>query len=197
MYILKIKFLLVLSFISFISNVSISTAQANSYLVVHNAGMVILSSYYRAYFERLGLIGSDGNFISKIEQMKAVNYLQYLVTESENTEENLLLLNKILTGIPLKSPISQNFPITEEEKQLANSLIKSAISHWPAAGATEISGFRGNWLLRDGFLVETDTYWELTVDRRAYDILLNSSPFSFSIIKYPWMTKPLRVTWPH
>lgn len=71
------------------------------------------------------------------------------------------------------------------------------ISYWPAIGNTSVNGFRGNWLVRDGLLTELEDKWELTVEKRAYDVLIHQSPFSFSIIKLPWMEKPLHVTWPY
>ena len=60
-----------------------------------------------------------------------------------------------------------------------------------------IDGFRGNWLIRNGLLVETEDRWELKVEKVSYDILLNQSPFSFEIIKFPWMKKPIYVQWPY
>jgi hypothetical protein len=32
------------------------------------------------------------------------------------------------------------------------------------------------WLVRDGILQEFEAHWELTVDKRAYDILINQAP---------------------
>ena len=49
--------------------------------------------------------------------------------------------------------------------------------------------------MRNANLVEKNDFWELTVEKRAYDLLIHKSPFSFAIIKYPWMEKPLHVVW--
>ena len=87
--------------------------------------------------------------------------------------------------------------ISNQDQLLMIGLIEAAISHWTAIGRCSVDAFRGNWLIRDGILTEHEDKWELTVEKRVYDLLLNKSPFSFSIIKHPWMSKPLYVNWPY
>jgi len=71
------------------------------------------------------------------------------------------------------------------------------IQHWPAGGHASIDGFRGNWQMRDGLLTKNEERWKLETERRAYDILLSQAPFSFTLIKYGWMSKALQVSWPY
>lgn len=162
---------------------------------VNNAGIVLLNNYIMMLFERLNLV-SNHQFTSKENQIKAVQYLQYIVTGSHHTEEIFLSLNKVLCGLSLSDSIPDEIQIPEENKKLINGLIEAIISHWPSIGHCSIDGFRGNWLVRDGLLVELEERWDLTIQKRAYDILLNKAPFTFSIIKFPWMNKPLHVMWP-
>ncbi|MEO6520360.1 MAG: contractile injection system tape measure protein [Mucilaginibacter sp.] len=163
---------------------------------VHNAGCVLLSTYFPMLFERLGLMANH-SFLNEEAQQQAVHYLQYVVTGLSSTEESLLPLNKVLCGLPIAQPIIQGINISEEHIDLINGLINAAMGYWPAIGSSSVDGFRGNWLVRDGLLTEHGDKWELTVEKRAYDLLIHRSPFSFSIIKYPWMDKPLHVTWPY
>lgn len=163
---------------------------------VRNAGIVLLNDYIAMLFERLNLT-SERKFISNEHQVRAVQYLQYLITGMQETEEVYLPLNKVLCGLPLTDTVPDFINISDQEKQLINGLIQAAISHWPEIGDCSVDGFRGNWLVRDGILVELEDKWELTVERRAYDILINRSPFAFSIMKYHWMDKPLHVIWPY
>lgn len=165
-------------------------------IAVRNAGIVILNSYIVMLFERLGLV-KNNQFITPENQIDAVQYLQYVITGLSNTEETFLPLNKVLCGLPLTHAVPDEIEIPEETQSLIQGLIKAAISYWTAIGDCSIDGFRGNWLVRDGILVELADKWELTVDKRAYDILINKSPFAFSIIKHPWMEKPLHVIWPY
>jgi len=163
---------------------------------VRNAGIVLLNDYIAILFERLSLT-SERKFISNEHQVRAVQYLQYLITGMQETEEVYLPLNKVLCGLPLTDTVPDYIEISDQEKQLINGLIQAAISHWPEIGDCSVDGFRGNWLVRDGILVELEDKWELTVEKRAYDILINRSPFAFSIMKYHWMDKPLHVIWPY
>ncbi len=164
-------------------------------IAIPNAGIVLLNNYFLMLMDRLGVI-SDNKFKSEEDQQNAVHYFQYIVTGLTETEESLLVLNKILAGLSPDAPIKSSIDMTEDQKQLIDGLIQAAIGYWDAIGETSINGFRGNWLVREGILRETEERWELTVEKRAYDILLTRSPFSFSIIKLPWMPKPLHVTWP-
>jgi hypothetical protein len=161
---------------------------------VRNAGLVLINNYLAMLFVRLGLTNDQG-FIDTEAQLRAVHYLQYFVTGLTRTEEHLLPLNKILCGLALVQPVADGIIVTEEHKDLIEGLIKAMIGQWPVIGDSSVDGFRGNWLVRDGLLSEQEDRWELTVEKRAYDILLQRSPFSFSIIKYPWMDKPLHVNW--
>lgn len=164
-------------------------------ILIRNSGLVILNSFLPVYFERAGLI-KDKQFINEATANRAVHLSQYLVTGHTDTEEYLLPLNKLLCGLPQEYPITAT-ELTEEEKREGNSLIIAAIGYWPAVGIQSIDGFRGNWLVRDGLLAVEEDRYKLTVDKRAYDLLLNNSPFSFGIIKYPWMHNALYVTWPY
>jgi len=163
---------------------------------VPNAGMVLLDSYYPILFERLGLT-SNTKFVSKEAQLDAVHYLQYVVTGQTQTEEQLLALNKLCCGLSFEQPVKEGIQLSNENRQLIDGMIQSAISYWDAIGKTTVGGFRGNWLVREGVLTEEEDRWNLTVEKRPYDVLLEKSPFTFSIIKYPWMSKPLHVTWPY
>ena len=37
--------------------------------------------------------------------------------------------------------------------------------------------------------------WHLKVDQRGYDVILQTLPWSYGMIKLPWMLKPLIVEW--
>ncbi len=166
------------------------------FMPIRNAGLVILNVYFQMLFERLKLVESN-EFVSKEAQSKAVNYLQFVTTGLQETEESSLTLNKVLCGIEISEHVDGSIVMTPEEKSLIEGMIESSIHHWSSIGTTSVDGFRGNWLVRDGILREQEERWELTVEKRAYDILMHKSPFSFSIIKMPWMQKPLHVNWPY
>lgn len=165
-------------------------------IAVSNAGIVLLNSFIVMLFERLSLV-KDNNFTSIENQKNAVLYLQYVVTGVSETEDSYLALNKILCGLSVTDSVPAIIEISQEKEIIIVGLIKDAVSYWSAIGDCPVESFRGNWLIRDGMLTELEDKWELTVDKRAYDLLINKSPFAFSIIKYPWMHKPLHVIWPY
>ncbi|NQY07940.1 MAG: hypothetical protein HRT71_00285 [Flavobacteriales bacterium] len=165
-------------------------------IAVKNAGVVLLADYIKMLFDKLGLLSND-DFSDKKNQLKAIHYLQYVITGASSTDESLLPLNKVICGLHPGAPITAGIEITTEETELISGLINAVIGYWSAIGDTSIDGFRGNWLVRAGTLVEHEDNWELTVDKKPYDLLINKSPFAFSIIKYPWMKKALHVTWPY
>lgn len=162
---------------------------------VRNAGIVLINTYLPTLLTRLGLLIEQKKFANADAQLSAIHYLQYLVTGLDHTEESLLPFNKLLCGIPLSQPVKDCAGISAEQKALIDGLITAVIGHWPAIGKCSVDGFRGNWLVRDGLLKEKEKQWELTVEKRAYDLLIHKSPFSFSVIRYPWMEKPLFVNW--
>jgi hypothetical protein len=182
---------------------TITTAQASRLkrqvnlmpIPINNAGLVLLQGYIKPLFSRLELTENDV-FVSDSAQRRAVHYLQFLVTGDTQTPEHYLTLNKLLCGIALDTPLESSIDISDAEKELCHGLLSALIGYWPAAGSTSIDGFRGNWLVRDGSLADAKDHWDVTVERRAYDLLLARSPYSFSVIKLPWMEKAIYVTWP-
>ncbi|WEK71057.1 MAG: contractile injection system tape measure protein [Candidatus Chryseobacterium colombiense] len=173
-----------------------SKIDLNKGIIIRNAGIVILNNSFGMLFERLGL-SRENKFTSLENQSKAAQFLQYIATGVSITEDIDLPLDKVLCGLPISHSIPDTIEITAENEVIINSLMQSTISQWNTIGDSSLDGFRGNWLIRDGILTELSDKWELTINKRAYDILINKSPFSFSIIKYPWMKKPLHVTWPY
>ncbi|MFZ6770095.1 contractile injection system tape measure protein [Undibacterium sp. Di26W] len=166
----------------------------NTTFNVNNSGLVLLQSYIPLFFSRLHLTVDD-RFVSADAQQRAVHYLQFLATGHSQTADHYLVLNKILCGFKPQDTVDTNITMPTADKELCESLLHAAISHWTAIGASSLDGMRGNWLVRDGLLSENGE-WQLAVEKRAYDILINKSPFSFSVIKFPWMNKVLRVSWP-
>jgi hypothetical protein len=85
--------------------------------------------------------------------------------------------------------------LTKIEKIEAEDLITSAINHWKALKSTSIKGFQISFLQRKGILTEKEDLWTLQVEKKSHDLLLDSLPWSFSLIKLPWMKKMIQVEW--
>lgn len=158
---------------------------------ISNAGMVLLSSYFTVLLENLDFV-KNNTFITDKARLDSISCLQYLVSGTTETNQSHLALNKILVGLSpntnIDAPINMNQK--QKQKQLIDEMIQSAIDYWPAIGKSSINGFRGNWLMRNGILRETEENWDLFIEKRSYDLLLERCPFSFSNVKLPWMVKP-------
>ena len=161
---------------------------------VANAGLVIAQGFFETLFERLGLL-NDGEFSSEAEKNKAIHFLQYLATGEKIRYENDLILNKVLCGYPINEPAEPPIDFKESETELIDSLIKAMISYWPPVSSSSITAVRETFLLRDGTLTEKEDRWELRIKRKTVDVLVDQIPWSFSVIFFKWMNKPMYVIW--
>ena len=163
-------------------------------IYINNAGLVLLAPYIPRYFDMLGLLEKN-KFKSREEAERGVHLLQYLLNESTNSYEYQLVLNKLLCGVDAGVPIARGIDITTEEKEASMSLLKGVIGNWPILKNTSIEGFRESFLLREAHLQLKNDSWQLQVQSKAYDMLLDSLPWSYSTIKLSWMKRPIQVDW--
>lgn len=163
---------------------------------VSNAGMVLLWPFLQQYFQKLGLLEKNA-FRDEQAQNRATYLLQYLTTGILDAPEHQLLLNKILTGTGLEQALEHPSPLTEVEEALSVQLLQGILQNWKKLQNTSIQGLRGSFLVREGKLLckDKDDAWVLTVSAKGYDILLDSLPWRFSLVKLPWMTTVLHVKW--
>ena len=161
---------------------------------IQNAGLVLIATYLPRYFSNLKLT-SGQKFINRRSSERGVHLLQYIVSESTNRPEYELVLNKLLCGVKPGIPITRDIDITEEEINISEMLLKSVLSNWPALKNTSIAGLRESFLNREAKLQLQDESWKLIVQSKAFDMLLDGLPWSYSTIKLPWMERPIYVDW--
>jgi hypothetical protein len=161
---------------------------------ISNSGLVLLSPYLLNFFRNVNLI-EDNDFNNYESRVRAVHFLQFIVSSKSECFEHLLTLNKILCGIDVSYPIEKEVKLNDFEKTEADELALSIIRNWPAIKNTSLNGFKDAFLKRDGILVQEENKWTLKIERKNYDILLERIPWNFSVIKLPWMKKILYVEW--
>jgi len=161
---------------------------------VSNAGLILLWPYLPRLFEML-LLTSENKFKDDEARIKAIFIMQYAVFGLTEFAEHELELNKLLTGIDTEIPLPLSVDLTEREKEIIDGLLTAMIGNWSRLGNTSIDGLRGNFLVRNGKLEEHEDFYQLTVEEKAYDILLNSLPWSISTVKFSWMEKGINVKW--
>lgn len=168
---------------------------APAQVYIRNAGLVLLSPYFPRLFSLLHLLDAGRRLSEPEKQVKAIFAMQYLATADQELPEYELFLNKLLSGYPQDESFSPFSPLEEAEKQILLSLLNSVKQNWNQMKNTSIEGFRKSFLLREGVLEEKEDRWLLTVEPRAYDLLLDTLPWSYSPVKFSWMNKPVYVRW--
>jgi hypothetical protein len=126
---------------------------------------------------------------------RATHLLQFLVDGRASAPEPTLVLNKILCGLDLATPADAGIEITEREREASEQLLKSMIANWQAIAQSSIAALRETFLQREGKLKRHESGWKLRVQRKSLDVLVDQVPWSFSVIRLPWMPLPLYVTW--
>ena len=164
-------------------------------LMVPNAGLVILHPFIGRLFQSLGYVEKN-KFVSEEKQIRAALLLQYLVNGKKEHPENELVLNKIMCGIPLNTPLPLFVDFTEAELQTADSLLSGSIQNWERMKTMTVDALRGTFLIREGQIKEDTDRWKLKVERGSFDILLKTLPWAFTFVRYGWMPKFIMVDWP-
>jgi hypothetical protein len=161
---------------------------------VDNAGLVLLAGFAPRLFTMLGLLAGRA-FADEDAAARAVHLLQWLVDERPDADEHELVLNKLLCGLHAATPVPRDVVLQPHERDAAQQMLQGVIAHWSALGRTSVQGLRESFLQREGRLSRDETAWRLRVAPRAFDMLLDRLPWSYTMLKLPWMPEVLHVEW--
>lgn len=176
-------------------------------LEVNNAGLMLLAPYLPRLFFLLGYLKEDKKSFKDTEsRQRALFGIQYVVYgEEQEYAEHELSLNKLLVGYELESPLPRQLLLTSREKELLEEMISGVKANWDKVKNTSLKGFRDSFIKRRGNLIlaeerggptlDKGKRWELWVEERAYDVLLDSIPWGFKMVKFPWMNGIIEVKW--
>ncbi len=164
---------------------------------IDNAGLCLLSAWFLRLLSMLDYLNEARKDIKDTKsRIRAIFLLQYLTCQEEKEyRETELVFNRLLVGLPMHIPLPKRLEQTAEEKQIADSLLSAVKAHWPKMNGTSMKGFLQSFVTRTGRLEEQDEKWVLTVDDKAFDILLDSIPWGFRQIRLPWLKKYIQVKW--
>ncbi|QJD96211.1 hypothetical protein HH214_10200 [Mucilaginibacter robiniae] len=166
----------------------------NQSFAITNAGLVILHPFLSVFFSRLGMT-TNGAFIDHTQQQRAVHLLQYLVDGTTDKPEEDLLLNKVMAGLPPEETIPARIELTATEINTTTELFKVLFTHWDKMKNASVENFRASFLQRNGTLIFQDGIWQLSVEPRGYDILLQTLPWGLNMVKAAWMKTMLTIEW--
>ena len=164
---------------------------------IDNAGLCLLSAWFLRLLSMLDYLNEARKDIKDTKsRIRAIFLLQYLTCQEEKEYREIeLVFNRLLVGLPMHIPLPKRLELTAEEKQIADSLLSAVKAHWPKMNGTSMKGFLQSFVTRTGRLEEQDEKWVLTVDDKAFDILLDSIPWGFRQIRLPWLKKYIQVKW--
>jgi len=163
-------------------------------LYIHNAGLILLHPLLPYFLERLGLTQKH-QFIDETAQHRSIHLLQYLVDGKSQHPEHQLMLNKILCNIPMHEPVPLEITLSEEEQQMSAELFEVLRQRWPKMQNTSREGIQVSFLQRDGGLAEVQDGWRLRVEEKGIDALLQFLPWSWSMVRLPWMNTTIYTEW--
>jgi hypothetical protein len=164
-----------------------------------NAGLVLTGPFLSHLFGRLDLLerGPDGRQRVRGGEpaSRAVHLLQYLVDSRMATPEPLLVLNKLLCGLPIDAPIAPAIEPRDDERAMCDGLLRAMIAQWDSIRDSSVAALRETFLQREGKITRGDDGWKLIVQRKTVDVLVDRIPWNISLIHHAWMPDPLHVTW--
>lgn len=161
---------------------------------IENAGLVLVASFLPRLYWNLELL-ENYHFIDDHALRKAIHLSQFLVTGQQHPEERHLVLNKMLCGVSPDFPVFKDWELTERDEDACHELLMAVIMHWSILKNTTPEGLRENFLQREGILNWTESVWKLQIERKTRDVVLNYIPWTYQMVKLPWMSSILNVEW--
>jgi hypothetical protein len=159
---------------------------------VQNAGLMILHPFFGSLFTNSGIISRDDKQIPVRNLSKAAALLYFVATGREELFEFELGFIKPLLGMdPTDALAVSKGLLNQKQMEEAESMLQAVVSHWSSLGNTSIGGLRATFVQRNGMLFPFENGWKVILESAAFDMLLNTIPWSYSIIKLPWMEKPI------
>jgi len=174
-----------------------STKKIDNTQYINNGGLILLHPFLLPLFRKLGYLEDKKPvFKNKQLQYRAVLISQYLLDFKTKIFENELLLNKILCGVAITEPIPTDWKITKQEKEQCEKLLESVIEHWKILKDTSVMVFQASFLKREAKITENkNNSYELIVEQKSIDILLDQLPWGLGMIKTPWMKNFITCYW--
>ncbi len=163
---------------------------------MHNAGLVLVHSFITPLLINMGIAEPGASRLPVPMRQRAVAALHYLATGREDAYEFELGMARALLGIEPEMPIhiSEGL-LAEEDRAEVDALLDAVLQHWKVLGNTTRDGLRTSFLSRRGLLRADHDGLRLHVERAAFDVLLGGLPWGISIVKLPWMQRPMHVEW--
>ena len=168
--------------------------EIGEHIKINNAGLVLTWPFLTLFFTKLGMM--DGNhFKDETAQNRAVYLLQHLAFGETDFPEYELVLNKLLVGMPLAMHLESGVELTDEEKNISQSLLKGILQNWAKLNTSTIEALQLTFLQRVGDLSFDEDMISLKVEPKGVDALMESISWNIKMVKLPWMQKAIQINW--
>lgn len=170
-------------------------------VMVNNAGMLLFQFFIPRMCRMADYLGEDvRHFKDENSKIRAIFLLQYLVYgEEKEYSERELYLNKVLVGLNESTPLPRSCKLNKEEIRIVEEMIIMTKRMWDKVKHTSDIALRQAFLQREGVVTceanQGMSRWIIEVKERAYDVLLDSIPWSYAMYRYPWMNEIIEVKW--
>ncbi|MEI3154023.1 MAG: contractile injection system tape measure protein [Odoribacter sp.] len=95
---------------------------------------------------------------------------------------------RLSVNLPVEEVLPSRDRMEGWRGRIDRSLTENLRLSWPKMKNTSLEGLRHSFLQREGML-EQEGEWKLTVHPKGLDVLLDSLPWGFSMVRLPWMDK--------
>lgn len=167
----------------------------NLHFYSNTAGLVLVHPFLSMLFSNLHLLNEDGAFKDISAAVHAVHILNYISGNKKENQSHMLVVEKLLCGLPPTFPILQYKEISQEEKDEICEMLGAVCQNWKSLSSTSIEGLQQSFLCRFGTVDFNDDYWTIHVESSAIDILMDDLPWGISTIVLPWCEDVIWVDW--
>ncbi|TND09746.1 MAG: hypothetical protein FD123_870 [Bacteroidetes bacterium] len=158
------------------------------------AGLVLISPFLPGFFRALEL--TDGKYFADARAAaRAVFILHYIATGKTRASEHELFFHKLLCGLPPETALPDRMKLTASEKKHAAELLSEVAKRWERLKTSSGDMIRNSFMQRKGRITETEYGYLIRIERTAIDILIDTLPWSISVIRAPWMKRLLQAEW--
>ncbi|CAN5486142.1 hypothetical protein BH10BAC3_BH10BAC3_08440 [soil metagenome] len=157
------------------------------------AGLVLLHPFLSTLFRETGLLNSSNQFENNENKIQAVRLLAHL--SGSNLNDWDLGFEKLLCNLDdtVINQIESQLP--GDHKKACDELLQAAIQYWSPLRQSSVEALQETFIRRFGKCTERHGIYLVNIERTGVDILLEDLPWSFNVIKFPWMTNIIEVTW--
>ncbi|MCB0457896.1 MAG: contractile injection system tape measure protein [Flavobacteriaceae bacterium] len=176
-----------------IQNLQNFEADLEEGILVKNAGLLLIHPFIKHFFEKLEFLSENNIKPEKIDE--AVHILHYLACKKLQPDEHALVFEKYMCHVPLHFPIKKRVTLTALQLEACEALLKAMLQHWKTLKTQNTDVLRSEFLMRKGKLKIASERDTLYIQRKTQDLLLDTLPWNFHILKIPWKQKILFINW--